>query len=291
MFQNYRVIVCIPSGRYRYLRVLLPYLTSARFANTIDEIHLWVNTDVESDLEYFDRMEATFPKVKCIRNSVALNKTLYDASRNHYQYNDSIFRFYRPCRDDDAIYVKIDDDICFVHDDFFNNILASVLDRESTNFACVANVFNIPYTSKLLQDRGTLGDAKGHSTGDPRCPFACTDGKFAVYIHEQFLDLVTKGDVNSLCFDSHAITGRQRVGTMAWTGKSFQQFGGRVDERDEVDLTTKIPQSLGKPLWMVGDAIVSHFAFSHQRAELEDRSDVLKRYLELSIKLNGDTAA
>lgn len=291
MFEEHRVVVCIPSGRYRYLRVLLPYLLAERNAGIIDEIRLWVNTDVQSDLDYFARMERTHPKIKQVFAGGRLDKVVYDASRAHYQYNDSIYRFYGTCTDPDTIYVKIDDDICFIHDKFFENMLKAVLEREKLNYACVANVFNIPYVSKVLQDRGTINDKMGHSTGDPRCPFACTDGDFAVDIHKQFLNVVQENRLDDLFFDSHQITGRQRIGTMAWTGRNFQLFGGRVGPRDEVELTTRIPETLLKPLWMVGNALVAHFAFSHQRAALEDRSDTLARYLALSVQLNSDVAA
>jgi hypothetical protein len=291
MFEGHRVVVCVPSGRYRYLRVLLPYLMSERCSSLVDEVRLWVNTDVDSDLAYFERMEQRFPKVKRVFNSAPLDKIMYDERRNHYQYNNSVYRFYHDCVEDNTVYVKVDDDICFIHDSFFPNMLKAVLGREATNYACVGNVFNVPYVTKLLQDRGTLGDALGHSTGDPRCPHACTNGEFAAYIHKQFLDIVDRNDVESLFFSSHYITGRQRIGTMAWTGRSFQRFGGKVGPRDEVELTTRIPETLLKPLWMTGDAVVCHFAFSHQRATLEDATNVLGRYLELSIRLNGDVAA
>ena len=78
---------------------------------------------------------------------------------------------------------------------------------------------------------------------------------------------------------------------MAWTGESFQQFAGAVGPRDEVELTTRIPEMLLKPLWIVGDAVVCHLAFSHQRGVIEDCTDILGRYQALSIKLNGDVAA
>jgi len=291
MFQGRKVVICVPSGRYRYMRILLPYLLSSRHADVIDEIRLWVNTDVGSDLEYFIRMEKTYPKIKRVLPLGQLNKALYDAKRDHYQYNDSIYRFYNACIEENTIYVKIDDDICFVHDDFFKHMLQAVIDREEQNFACVGNVFNIPYTSKLQQDRGTLDDKLGHSTGDPRCPIACTNGEFAAHIHKSFLRFVEEEDVESLYFTSHYLSGRQRIGTMAWTGENFQQFGGKVGPRDEVELTTRIPEMLLKPIWIVGDAVISHFAFSHQRAVLEDQTNILGRYLALSIKLNGDVAS
>jgi hypothetical protein len=291
MFQGHRVVVCVPSGRYRYMRVLLPYLLSSRHADVVDEIRLWVNTDVEPDLEYFARMEKQHPKVKRVHYSGQLSKLLYDERRNYYQYNDSVNRFYQACTEGKTLYCKLDDDICYVHDDFFKHMFRDVLAREMTSFACVGNVFNVPYVSKVLQDRGTIADVVGHSTGDPRCPFACTSGEFAAYIHKQFLDIAALDDVESLYFASHHLSGRQRIGAMAWTGESFQQFGGRVGPRDEVELTTRIPETLLKPLWIVGNAVVSHFAFSHQRAVLEDQTDILGRYLALSVRLNGDVAA
>src|SRR5579885_658660 len=291
MFQGRKVVICVPSGRYRYLRVLLPYLLADRHASIVDEIRLWVNTDVASDLEYFIRMEQTHPKIKRVLPKGQLNKQLYDAKRDHYQYNDSIYRFYADCIEPNTLYCKIDDDICYVHDEFFHSMFRTVLAREDKNYAFVGNVFNIPYVTKILQERGTIDTKLGQSTGDPRCPIACTNGEFAAHIHKQFLHLAEMDEVKDLYFDSHYITGRQRIGTMAWTGESFKQFGGRVGPRDEVELTTRIPESLLKPLWIVGDAVVSHFAFSHQRAVLEDQTNILGRYLALSVKLNGDVAA
>lgn len=291
MFQGHRVVVCVPSGRYRYLRVLLPYLLSERVSSVVDRINLWVNTDVESDLAYFERMEQKFPKITRVFHGGALDKKLYDAKRDHWQYNDSVWRFYSNCVEPDTIYCKMDDDICYVHEDFFPHMLSAVLEREKMNYACVGNVFNIPHVSQVLQESGTLDTRLGTSTGNPRCPIACTNGEFAAHIHKRFLEIVDEDNVSSLYFDSHYLTGRQRIGVMAWTGRSFQQFGGRVGPRDEVELTTKIPETLLKPLWMVGDAVACHFAFSHQRAVLEDQTNVLGKYLQLGIRLNGDIAA
>lgn len=201
-----------------------------------------------------------------------------------------MYRFYGDCNEVDALYLKVDDDICYVHDDFFRRILGEALAKEETHLACVGNVFNIPYVTQVLQEQGTLGDQLGKSTGDPRCPVACTNGEFAAYIHKQFLALAEAGMADDLCFPSREIRGRQRIGVMAWTGRNFARWNVNVGPRDEVDLTTKIPEGLSKPLWMVGAAVVSHFAFSHQRAVLEDQTNILGRYLALSVRLNGDVA-
>jgi hypothetical protein len=291
MYKGHRVVVCIPSGRQRYLRVLLPYLLASRHASVVDEVQLWVNTDAAGDLEYFKRMEKTHPKVKRVEAPGPLSKALYDASRAHYQFNDSIFRFYRACVDPGTLYLKMDDDICYLHDDFFTRLCDGVLAREATNYACVANVFNVPYVTVQQQQRGTIDASLGTATTDPRCPVACTDGAFAAHIHRAFLRLYEGGRIDELAFDSREIIGRQRIGAMAWAGRNFARFGGKVGPQDEVELTTRIPEALQMPLWMQGDAIASHFAFSHQRAHLEDTTNLLERYLALSIRLNSDVAA
>lgn len=281
MLADRKVIVCIPSGRYKYLRILLPYLLNEQNSKIVDEVQLWVNTNAEIDLAYFEKVEQNFTIVK----RVFVRGTL---KNDVHQFNDYVYRFYKNCTSPDTVYVKMDDDICYVHHDFLENFVKITIECEQSNLACVGNVFNVPYVTKLLQEKGVITDVAGKSTGDPRCPIACVDGKFAANIHDQFLNLIEQNQIEKLFFDSHNLKGRQRIGAMAWTGKNFALFNGEVLPSDEVDLTTTIPNKLGMPLHIVGNAVVSHFAFSHQRDFLESKTDVLERYLRLSIDMNGD---
>lgn len=279
MLQDRRVVVVIPSGRERYMRVLLPYLVNN---DEVDQIQLWQNTDEQSDIAFFESMAKTYPKVAVLQAGGELTKSLYDASRNHYQYSDGIYRYYPVCVDPNTIYVKMDDDICWVHPDFFSNLVKGVIDHEHTNYACLANVFNVPHTTKIHQDKDVLDDTLGHCTGDPRCPYACTNGPFAAHLHEQFLALLATNETEKLYFQSQEIKGRARIGVLAWTGENFAAFGGAVGPYDEKELTVRIPTMLGKPLWMIGDALVSHYAFSHQRAHLEDNTNILAEYARIA---------
>jgi hypothetical protein len=288
MIFEQKAVICIPSGRYRYMKILMPYLLSD-VNSAIDEIHLWVNTDVQSDIEYFEKLEKTYSKIKLVyhKSPKDLHKSTYDLSRQHYQYNDSVCKFYANCLDDKTIYIKMDDDICYIHPDFLKNICKAVLDSEKTHLACLGTVFNVPYTTKIFQDCGYLNSKLGHSSGHRRCELAFLDGKFAVHIHEQFLQHIEK---NEICyFNNHTLPlTKYRIGVMAWTGNNFRIFGGNVGDKDEDCLTLDIPRATGKPLFMVGNALVSHFAFSHQRAELEDKTDTLEKYYQLCRKINKD---
>ena len=288
MLQDHRIVAVIPCGRERYLRALLPYLLSDR-CGCVDEVHMWVNTDVQSDLEFFAAMEAKHPKLKRVFTGGQLRKGLYDASRNHYQYNDSVNRFYPLCVDHKTVYVKLDDDICYVHPGFFEAICGEAIAREGKAFGVLGNVWNVPLTSKLHQERGIIDHRFGACTGDPRCPVACTNGEFAAYLHERFFELLAANELDRLRFPSFDITGRNRIGAMAWLGETFARFGGHVGDADEKELTQRLPQSLDLPLRMCGDAIVSHFCFSHQRAFCEDHTDTLQRYQQLAVQQTGVT--
>lgn len=287
MFEGNRVVVGIPSGRKRYLQVLLPYLLDAR-ASMVDEVQLWVNTDNEDDLAFFVDVEKQFaPRIVRVTVPNKLRPGVYNAQRKHVQYNDTICHFYRATVDLNTIYIKLDDDMVYVHPDFFTNLLTELWREKDRCYLFIANMFNVAITTKLYQNAGVIGTDHGVCTGDLRCPVACTDGKFAVFMHEEFLKLYQADELNKLCFDSYDIKGRQRIGAIAYTGKTFDRFHGVVDSSDEKYITQELNKIWLEPIRLVGDALISHFASAHQVAELEDNSNVLERYREICIKETG----
>jgi len=175
-----------------------------------------------------------------------------------------------------TVYIKCDDDICYFHPGAIRSLVEEVIKHQDENYAVLANVFNVPHTTLLHQKSGAL-DKEPMSTGDPRCPVACTDGPFAERIHRQFLAKHHAGSLEQLVLPSHNVSGRARIGVMAWAGENFARFGGQVGPADEKELTQRIPQLLGMPLRLAGKALCSHYAFSHQRGHL-DTTDVLDQY-------------
>lgn len=271
-----KVIACVPFGRERYVRVLLPYLLQ----EPVDEVRLWLNTDEPADLAYATGL---MPTVALVRAGGELNKSLYPAkelgfpgSTEHFQYNDSVCRFYPGCVEPNTVYIKCDDDICYFHPGAIRALVEEVIEHRDENYAVLANVFNVPHTTLLHQKSGSL-DKEPMSTGDPRCPVSCTDGPFAEQIHRQFLVAHKEGTLDKFVLPSHNVYGRARIGVMAWTGENFAKFGGQVGPADEKELTQRIPQLLGMRLRLAGNALCSHYAFSHQRGHL-DTTDILKQY-------------
>jgi hypothetical protein len=287
MFRGKKVVVCIPAGRERYMSALMPYLLNSNSREIVDHVDIWVNTDVESDLKYFERLESESPGyVRRVFGPGETVRQVYDQSRAHYQYSSSICRFFPGATDYGTIYFKLDDDICYIHPKFFRNMCDELLERSPNNLIVLGNVFNIPITSYQHQQRGVIPHDIGMCDGTLRDNLACKSGEWARAIHLKFLELESAGRLDELMLPSRELTGHQRIGAMCWRGGDFAEFGGRVEEADEISLTRDIAARLGKPHKFCGDGLVSHFAFSHQRAVLEDQTDTLRRYIELAHRLN-----
>ncbi|MBA3922196.1 MAG: hypothetical protein H0X31_11035, partial [Nostocaceae cyanobacterium] len=83
MFENYKVVAVTPSGRQRYLEILIPYILKDK--GIIDEYHLWVNTSDASDISYIESLQNKFPSfIKLVWSSLIPNgsATVYQ----FYQY-------------------------------------------------------------------------------------------------------------------------------------------------------------------------------------------------------------
>lgn len=285
MFQDRRVVVCVPCGRERFLRVLLPYLYNRKRFPEIDEIQLWVNTDVEADVEYIRAQAKADDRVRLIELGLP-EGVAFDASRDHYQFNNSVYRFYRKTVEPNTLYFKVDDDIVYVHPGFFANAAAETLRNADNGFITLCNVVNVPLTTSMHQANKVLDTSKGTSDGDPRCPVACTDGKFAVHLHRCFMKLHKDARLGELMLPSFTPNRGVRIGAMCYLGETFRLFDGVVNYRDESDLTGELPRRLNREIRFVGDALCSHFAFSHQLYELE-KTNLLKRYEALSRQENA----
>ena len=130
MFDNYRVITFSPAGRERNLKLLHRYLSS--FRHIVDSHEWWVNTPNETDQ-------------KAIAEITAMAPDFYQAVEIEMPYGDYNFgvvlerlrEFYqRRCCDRGTIYIKIDDDFCYIGRDAFADLLQFRVENPTT-FWCV----------------------------------------------------------------------------------------------------------------------------------------------------------
>lgn len=276
-YQDRKVIVCIPCGSEKFLKVLLPYVLGSS-SGLIDEVYLWINTTVESDLSYIRKVQRAFPqKIKCW----ALPPDVKVGDEGAASY------FYRTTTNPRTIYFKLDDDICYVHPEFFKAACDELLQNEKSSFAVLCNAFNTPITTKIHQDNMTIADGFGRGTGDAACSISCNDGDFAKEMHVRFLNLAAMGQLKDLYFGSFNVVGKNHSVAMCYAGETFSRFNGEIGADVEKEIAERIPQALGMSLRICGKALCSHFAFPNQLSVL-DSTNTLARYEQISLMENGE---
>ena len=107
-----KLIVVTPAGREKYLRLLSHHVLKSP---EVYEWHLWDNCRNEADRAYLQRLAASDPRCRI--------KKLPHADGGINVIGD----FFRFCDDPDAFYLRLDDDVVFVEDGFFQKFMARVM--------------------------------------------------------------------------------------------------------------------------------------------------------------------
>ncbi len=221
MFENYKVIAVTPAGRKKYLEILLPYILENR--GIIDEYHLWVNTNNQSDIQYMEELSNQFT------NFIKLVKLNVEASGN-----STIRYFFRNCIEKNTIYIRIDDDICFIKDDAIVELLNFRI-KHPEYFIIYANILNNSICNYINQRNGNIGFSQGTLTYNVFCDKGWKSGEFASFVHSQFLEdyqqhILDKYKYNCWILDEFE---RVSVNFITWLGQDFAEFNGIVDGETE----------------------------------------------------------
>lgn len=275
-----RVIV-IPAGRRRYMRPLLAHLE--RQKDAFDELRIWANTVVASDLDYFAEVADRLPWVRVVPPTEPIRGC------------DSIFQFFRGCAEPGTTYLRLDDDVVWLEDGF----VAKMFDFRESDAArpyplVYGNIVNNAVLSHLHQRAGNVGYEHGTVANDYADAVGWVSGEFAALLHATFLQSVRKGSgflakwkaaigkadetTHVHVFDTYA---RVSINCIAWLGDEFAEFGGVVDRYEEIFLSVDLPKRLGRPNAIYGDALCAHYAFFVQRIHM-DKTGLLADYYELA---------
>lgn len=278
MFEGYRVVSVTPIGRRKYLEVLAPYLS--REAGLIDEHQWWINTHETADIAYVNRLSAQRPDFFRVVEVDTPHTT--DAVRR----NERIANFYSRCIDPDTIYIKLDDDICYMAPQAVLELLRFRVENPAY-FLTYANTINSPLNTHIHQRIGALPPSCEAIDYDP-FGNAWREPHIAALAHEVFLHDVESDSIDRWRFERWEMPQPERfsINFCAWFGRDFQLFEGRVEGDDEEFLACEVPRRLARTNAVCGRALVSHYAFGSQREALEN-SGLLEQYYEHSGLLHG----
>ena len=267
-----RVVAVTPAGRAAYLELLADYVLAD---SGIAEWQLWDNCRRAEDREFLSRLAKAHPKIRVVQGQ--------DANGG----NRSINQFYRTCVDPDTFYIKMDDDLVYLDDDFGGRLCSAAEDTRGGYSWWSPLVVNNAICTWLMKYHSALDIHEKIScqAGDR---IALHDPDFAQRLHRLFLDLAGQGAIDRLHPGHHEISlSRFSINCIGFFGADVARLGPDfcptgVD--DEEWISAVLPSREKKNGLVVGDIVVSHFAFYMQEPELL-ASGLLDEYYALRGKV------
>jgi hypothetical protein len=271
LYQDKTVITVTPAGRQAYLEILVPYLLANR--HIIDRHRFWVNTVNRRDIHYIESLVAQYPD---------FFEAEYLPEGVSYQESYSICHFFPGCCDPNTVYIRFDDDICYIHPRTVENLLAYRLANPEP-FLVYPVIVNNCLITHLLQEKGALTTEAGMA-GYTCMGKGWRSGPLAHAVHHDFLTKLMTSQVDDFVLPDRVFDQYERVSIncICWMGSDFQAFGGIVDKDEELWLSVVKPKELERPNALCGNALVAHFAFYTQRHYLENNTNDLLAYRAMS---------
>lgn len=300
MINGRPAITWTPYGREQTVSVLAEYMKRDHERGLVDEWWLCLNTDTtgqEGDLRYAYSLARKHPWIKVKDRPAGYPR------REPKQRNTGYFYLYMT--DPLTTFIRVDDDIVYVHEEAFTRLARSAWERPET--ACSFPImWNNSIISWFAQKSGII-PAPGEVTdsrfgeiytwpevGGPYCMDAVgwANGRFGAEIHDLLLTELESDAPNMERFftyqDFPVQLGQQfSVSVFASQGSLYANLdtpGLLVPDEEENWHTVHRPRVTGQPNIIVGDALVSHFTFKPQQ-RIITRTDTLDRYRKLALSL------
>ncbi len=271
MFNNYKIIVIVPAGRKKYMELELIYILKNQ--HIIDEYRIYVNTKNSSDKEWFEALKHENSDFITLNNSLLSNSNLGN--------NKAVNEIYKYCVEENTIYIKLDDDIVWIENDFFEELINFRIENPDP-LIVFPNIINNSIIDYIHQSQGCLDNMEIVSY-NCLCPEGWANPKVAEKKHRKFIESVKNNDIQKYKFETHIPPSYERVSIncICWFGKEFKKFSGRIDNgNDEQWLSSDKPKTLGVPIYISGKKICVHYSFHPQREYL-DKTNILEEYFSL----------
>ena len=271
MNKPYKCVVVTPAGRKRYMEILIKYILKQR--NDIDEYRIWVNTHNEEDINYFNGLQKEYPDFITLDHSA-------DGDPAKGNGGWAIHNFFKNTIDHNTIYIRLDDDIVWMEDNFIKNLYNFRINNPQY-FLVYGNIINNAVVDHIHQRLGAIDIEKiiGYGCMDH---YGWHDPEMAESKHRLFLRSLHMKTLDRYKFSQWILNLYERVSinAISWFGKEFAIFNGQVGADEEHWLSVVKPQELKKPNTICGSALCSHFAFFTQRDHM-DRTNILEEYRQL----------
>ena len=253
MYKGYKIISTTPAGRARNLKLLNKYLIN--FSDIIDEHHFWINTKNQEDIDYIYRTCENNSFFKPVESKIPIN-WIY-----------SIGNFFKNYIDPDTIYLRFDDDICYIAPDAIINLL---------DFRIEHPEFFIVYPIIVNNSMNTILDSPLNINGN-----WYTNTQHILKKHRMFLNMIKNGNIDNVKTNDFVLEDQRiNINCISWMGSEFAKFNGEVDEEEEEWLSRTAPKMFNKKNAICGNAVVAHYSFRTQKAFL-DETEIFQEYKKI----------
>jgi hypothetical protein len=298
-----KTIVVTFAGRKMFMEILFPYIK--KYEDKIDEYHIYAATNNQEDLDYIERFSAENKFVKVFRAEGGKDPI--------YLWNEC----YKNSQEEDAVYLKLDDDIVFIDDHLFSDFLD--FRKKNPQYPIIyPMIINNVYTSWVLQDKMSLEFSQKTSfnerwdtvkhrisnhlkEGNPipdrlihlipedfmLCPVGWGDVEFAKSVHNKFLECLETNQIETFKNTNDSSEGMVlhnhppvSINCCAWLGSGMKEYTAKYGDvwQDELWLSVYLPILAGQPNYIYFNSIVSHFSYYRQMQDGILNSNILTRY-------------
>lgn len=262
-----RVITC-PAGRKKHMEVLMLNLLKNR--EEYDSIELWLNTDIDEDVQYLEDIERKYDFVKLLRLDIKPD------------WIWTIGSFFPQSLDEDKIYLRFDDDICYIHKGSIKNMFDERM-KDQSSLLLYGNIVNNAITSHLHTRYGIL-------KSDLKFGYDCVDeigwknGQAVLEVHNNFFNKYKLNKLDEYYMPNWDLLFYERfsANVISWRGKDFKEFDGISYGHEEIYLSEIKPKELNKTNKIVGNTLFCHYSF-HTQAEFVNSTNIYDTYKSIAL--------
>jgi hypothetical protein len=268
----WKVVAVTPAGRKVNMEILKKYIYRDMSKGLIDNWQIWQNTDNQVDIDYFHELEK-----ENIKNKICYVPGIVG------RWGYTIVNFFKFANDLDTVYIRYDDDICWIADDVTEKLAKARLDNPNP-FVISANVVNNSLMAFIHQSIGALGRECGNCNYSLNDILPWRDSNFADLVHDTFIRRNNSNALNAYFFEDKTLLDYERFSINCFTFFA-KDLSDMTDIEEEQYISHKAPKKFQRPNLIKGDALVVHYSYFDQRAHMDATPKYLEYYSNLAKQL------
>lgn len=274
MLNNYRIVTITPVGRRKYIDLLYPYLLQNR--DIIDQHIWWINTNDTYDISHVYSLTCKH------KDFFSIN---FSKDAKFFASKSGIANIYSACNDKQTIYIKISDDICWIHPDAIKELVQFRLDNLEY-FAIYPFVNNTNQATAIMQllDLMAMNIMEVSPVVVRKKHISLSDFHpiIAENIHTEFLALIESDRLLNIPkllprvinFDYSYIPDH----SLCWFGKDFTT-ASRPEEIYKAGWVSQIEsKDRNRPTCICPSSWMSHFSYGSQEDYLLSKTSIFDLY-------------